>query len=77
MMQFAEISRIFTIVEKWFIFYVSVDNGLQFMLLAIGFFTLKGKRGRLSPPEIETLMKSPLLPGVSILTPAYNEELTI
>jgi cellulose synthase/poly-beta-1,6-N-acetylglucosamine synthase-like glycosyltransferase len=77
MMQFAEISKLFTIVEKWFIFYVSVDNGLQFMLLAIGFFTLKGKRGRLSLPEIETLMKSPLLPGVSILTPAYNEELTI
>jgi cellulose synthase/poly-beta-1,6-N-acetylglucosamine synthase-like glycosyltransferase len=77
MMQFAEISKLFTIVEKWFILYVSVDNGLQFMLLAIGFFTLKGKRGRLSPPEIETLMKSPLLPGVSILTPAYNEELTI
>jgi cellulose synthase/poly-beta-1,6-N-acetylglucosamine synthase-like glycosyltransferase len=77
MMQFAEISKLFTIVEKWFIFYVSVDNGLQFMLLAIGFFTLKGKRGRLSPPEVETLMKSPLLPGVSILTPAYNEELTI
>jgi cellulose synthase/poly-beta-1,6-N-acetylglucosamine synthase-like glycosyltransferase len=77
MMQFAEISRLFTIAEKWFIFYVSVDNGLQFMLLAIGFFTLHGKRGRLSLPEIETLMKSPLLPGVSVLTPAYNEELTI
>jgi cellulose synthase/poly-beta-1,6-N-acetylglucosamine synthase-like glycosyltransferase len=77
MMQFAEIARLFTIVEKWFIFYVSVDNGLQFMLLAIGFFTLYGKRGRLSPPEIDTLMKSPLLPGVSVLTPAFNEELTI
>jgi len=77
MMQFADVSNIFTIVEKWFIFYVCVDNGLQFMLLAVGFFTLHGKRGRLSLPEIETLMKSPLLPGVSVLTPAYNEELTI
>jgi cellulose synthase/poly-beta-1,6-N-acetylglucosamine synthase-like glycosyltransferase len=77
MMQFAEIAKLFTIVEKWFIFYVSVDNGLQFMLLAIGFFTLHGKRGRLSLPEIDTLMKSPLLPGVSVLTPAFNEELTI
>jgi cellulose synthase/poly-beta-1,6-N-acetylglucosamine synthase-like glycosyltransferase len=77
MMQFSEIARLFTIVEKWFIFYVSVDNGLQFMLLAIGFFTLHGKRGRLSPPEIDTLMKSPLLPGVSVLTPAFNEALTI
>jgi cellulose synthase/poly-beta-1,6-N-acetylglucosamine synthase-like glycosyltransferase len=77
MMQFEEIAKLFTIVEKWFIFYVSVDNGLQFMLLAIGFFTLHGKRGRLSLPEIDTLMKSPLLPGVSVLTPAFNEELTI
>jgi cellulose synthase/poly-beta-1,6-N-acetylglucosamine synthase-like glycosyltransferase len=77
MMHFQEIARIFTIVEKWFIFYVSLDNGLQFMLLAIGYFTLKGKRGRLSLPEIETLMKSPLLPGVSVLTPAFNEELTV
>jgi cellulose synthase/poly-beta-1,6-N-acetylglucosamine synthase-like glycosyltransferase len=77
MMHFAEVSKLFTIIEKWFIFYVSVDNGLQFMLLAIGFFTLNGKRGRLSLPEIETLMKSPLLPGVSILSPAHNEELTI
>lgn len=77
MMQFAEVSKLFTIVEKWFIFYVCVDNGLQFMLLAVGFFTLHGKRGRLSLEEVETLMKSPLLPGVSVLTPAYNEELTI
>lgn len=74
---FSNFHTLFNIIEKWFIVYVALDNGLQFMLLAIGYFALQGKRGRVSKAEVETLIKSPLVPGVSILAPAYNEELTI
>lgn len=77
MLSFSEFSKLFTIIEKWFIVYVALDNAMQFMLLAIGYFALRGKRGRVSQDEVETLVNSPLVPGVSILAPAHNEELTI
>jgi cellulose synthase/poly-beta-1,6-N-acetylglucosamine synthase-like glycosyltransferase len=69
--------QLFYWVEKFFIFYVATDNGLHFLLFGVGFFALYDRHGRGSKLEVETLVKSPLVPGASILAPAYNEELTI
>ncbi len=51
-------------------------NSIYFALMVIGFFVLKRDRDVLSESEREALLKSPLLPRVSVLAPAYNESAT-
>jgi cellulose synthase/poly-beta-1,6-N-acetylglucosamine synthase-like glycosyltransferase len=57
--------------------YVALVNGASFVLMLIGYFALKKDSGPFIPQEIDALLKSPLVPSVSVLAPAYNEATTI
>ena len=52
-------------------------NAFYFMLTLVGFFALRRVRFGISSGELEILFKSPLVPSVSVLAPAYNEGLLI
>lgn len=68
--------RGFEIVEMTIIFYVGAINTIYFLLMLLGFFALR-RRGRvLTAVEREALLRSPLLPSVAVLAPAYNEAAT-
>lgn len=57
--------------------YVAFVNTLSFLLMLIGYFALRQKSEAFNTREIDVLSKSPLLPSVSVLAPAYNEVATI
>ena len=59
------------------IVYVAAINLVYFFLMVLGFFVIRRDRGRPTRPERDALMKSPLVPTVSIIAPAHNEEATI
>lgn len=48
-----------------------------FVLMVLGYFALRHQHGRLLRSEREALFKSPLIPRISVLVPAHNEEATI
>jgi cellulose synthase/poly-beta-1,6-N-acetylglucosamine synthase-like glycosyltransferase len=62
--------------EHFIIFYVAAINSIYFVLMVLGYFAVRDSH-RLSASELETLSKSPLLPSISILAPAYNESVSI
>jgi cellulose synthase/poly-beta-1,6-N-acetylglucosamine synthase-like glycosyltransferase len=57
--------------------YVAFINTASFVLMLIGYFALQKRSEAFNPKEIDVLLKSPLLPSVSVLAPAYNEAATI
>ena len=57
--------------------YVAFANGACLLLMLVGYFALKKESNPFTAKEIEALLKSPLLPSVSVLAPAYNEAATI
>lgn len=65
----------FNIVEAAIIAYVGIVNAIYFLLIVIGFFALRRTR-RMTREEREALLRSPLLPRVAVLAPAYNEAAT-
>ena len=67
---------VFNVVQAFLIFYVGAINLIYFLLIVIGFFALREARERMSPEERESLLRSPLLPSVAVLAPAYNESAT-
>ena len=67
---------IFNFVEAAIIFYVAAINAIYFLLIVAGFFALRQSRDRLSEEERDALLRSPLLPPVAVLAPAYNEAAT-
>jgi cellulose synthase/poly-beta-1,6-N-acetylglucosamine synthase-like glycosyltransferase len=69
--------RTFYFVEYAIIFYVAAINLVYMSLIAIGFFGLQRFHRKLFLPELDTLMNSRILPGVSVIAPAYNEELSV
>lgn len=58
------------------IFYVVAIYSIYFFLMVLGCFAVRDPQ-RWSASELETLSRSPLLPSVSILAPAYNESLSV
>ncbi len=62
--------------EHFIIFYVAAINSIYFVLMVLGYFVVRDSR-RLSASELEALSRSPMLPSISILAPAYNESLSI
>jgi cellulose synthase/poly-beta-1,6-N-acetylglucosamine synthase-like glycosyltransferase len=68
--------EIFTFVQKVIIVYVGAINLIYLLLIVIGFFSLRRMRGRMPAEEREALLRSPLLPPVAVLAPAYNESAT-
>ena len=67
----------YPLLESAIIGYVALVNAVSFVLMLIGYFALKKESDPFSASEIEALLKSPLVPSVSILAPAHNEEATI
>ncbi|HEV8485188.1 MAG TPA: glycosyltransferase family 2 protein, partial [Blastocatellia bacterium] len=63
-------------VEYFIILYSAAINSIYFVLMVLGYFVVRGTQ-RLSASEVETLSRSPLLPSVSILAPAYNESASL
>jgi len=69
--------KIFNSFEYVIIAYVGIINLIYFVMILLGFFALRTYMGRLTPREREILSKSPLLPSVDVIAPAYNEGFTI
>ncbi|HKX28371.1 MAG TPA: glycosyltransferase family 2 protein, partial [Blastocatellia bacterium] len=67
----------FYFCERVIIGYVAVINTAYFVLMVLGFFAIRAYRIRLKRTEYDALLKSALVPAVSVLTPAYNEAATI
>ena len=77
-MDWAElIHRSFNAAEVALIAYVAAINTIYFFLMVLGFFVLRRRRFRPTWAERDALMKSPLLPAVTLVAPAHNEEKTI
>lgn len=68
--------QFFNFVEEVIVFYVAAINGIYLLLMILGFFALRKVRGRLSRADCEQLLRSPLLPSIAVLAPAYNESAT-
>jgi cellulose synthase/poly-beta-1,6-N-acetylglucosamine synthase-like glycosyltransferase len=64
-------------VEDFVITYVALVNTAYFVLMAISYFALKKETAPFSSKEIDILLKSTLVPSVSVLAPAYNEAATV
>ncbi len=57
--------------------YVGTVNALYFLLMVLGYFALRHDHLSLDRTERAALLKSRLLPPVSVLAPAFNESATI
>ena len=73
----AAFQRAFDFAKLAVIVYVAAINSIYFLLMALGFFVLRRDRARPERPERDSLMRSELLPTVSIIAPAHNEATTI
>lgn len=71
------IEQIRTIYE-YFIFFYATSLFISYIILAIlSFIGISRYKGYNSELDDNTLMSSPLTPGISVVAPAYNEGLTI
>jgi cellulose synthase/poly-beta-1,6-N-acetylglucosamine synthase-like glycosyltransferase len=70
------LARAFTYLEWALVFYVALINSIYLLLIALGFNALRRDRGSLPREQRDALLKSPLLPRVAVLAPAYNEAAT-
>jgi cellulose synthase/poly-beta-1,6-N-acetylglucosamine synthase-like glycosyltransferase len=57
--------------------YVAFVNAMSLVLMLIGYFALRKESRPFSGKELDILLKSPLVPSVSVLAPAYNEAASI
>lgn len=64
-------------IEAFVIVYVTFVNTTYLALMIIGYFALKKETVPFNAKEIAVLAKSPLVPSVSVLAPAYNEAATV
>ena len=64
-------------IEALIIAYMVFVNGTYLVLMLVGYFALKKETDPFSAKEIEVLLKSPFVPSVSVLAPAYNEAATV
>lgn len=68
--------RVYFFFENIIIVYVFTINTIYFFLAAIAFFALPKRHKQFTRVEQDALLKSPLMPGVSLIVPAYNEAAT-
>jgi cellulose synthase/poly-beta-1,6-N-acetylglucosamine synthase-like glycosyltransferase len=57
--------------------YAFVSNFNYFVLMSLGFFVLRAQRSTEGSVERDPLFKSRLMPAISIIAPAHNEELSV
>lgn len=69
--------RTFTSAEHAIIVYVGVINTIYLLLMALSYFAFRFQPGRLTRTESDTVLRSPLVPAISLIAPAYNERATI
>ena len=67
--------RVFAIVEMAIIGYVAAINTIYLVLMVLGYFAIRRDRS-LSRSDHDALLRSPLLPSIAVLAPAYNESAT-
>src|SRR2546430_9484869 len=68
---------IFLWAEALVIGYVAVINTTYLVLMLLAYFDLRDESARLAPENRTALKRSPLLPAISVLAPAFNEAATI
>lgn len=71
------VSRGVLVFEYGVIFFALAINSVYFVLMVMGHFILRRERDRVTETEKLVLSRSPLMPRVAILAPAYNEAATI
>jgi cellulose synthase/poly-beta-1,6-N-acetylglucosamine synthase-like glycosyltransferase len=59
------------------IVYAFVSNFNYFVLMSLGYFVLRAQRSTEGSVERDPLFKSSLMPAISIIAPAHNEQLSI
>ncbi|MBV9767988.1 MAG: glycosyltransferase family 2 protein [Bryobacterales bacterium] len=69
--------HIINVIMYVIIVYAFVSNFNYFVLMSLGFFVLRTQRTTEGSVERDPLFKSRLMPPISILAPAHNEELSI
>ncbi len=67
--------RTFIVVETFLIAYVAAINAIYLLLILLGYFVLR-REGSFPLASREQLMRSPLLPSIAVVAPAYNEAAT-
>jgi cellulose synthase/poly-beta-1,6-N-acetylglucosamine synthase-like glycosyltransferase len=68
--------RSFNVFVHAIIVYVAVINAIYFFLTMMGFFALRRYHARLTFEQRYLLIRSPLVPEISVIAPAYNEAVT-
>lgn len=68
--------RLFDFVEAAIIIYVAAINTIYLLLMVLGFFAIRRQRPPLNRNDRDALLRSPLLPKIAVLAPAYNEAAT-
>lgn len=68
--------RVFNVVEGTLIVYVAAINTIYAFLMVLGYFAIRRERKPLSRSDRDALIRSPLLPSIAVLAPAYNEAAT-
>jgi cellulose synthase/poly-beta-1,6-N-acetylglucosamine synthase-like glycosyltransferase len=71
------VHRVYFFFESGVIFYVFMINTIYFFLTAVAFFTMRRHHAPLNEVECSALAESPLLPAISLIVPAYNEEMSV
>jgi len=69
--------HVINVVLDVIIVYAFASNFNYFVLMSIGFFVLRTQRTTEGSVERDPLFKSRLMPAISIIAPAHNEELSI
>ena len=68
---------IFQFFQFFFIAYVGGINSIYFLLMILGYFALRHEHIALNRTERNALIKSRLVPAVTVLSPAFNESATV
>lgn len=71
------VHRVYFFFESGIIFYVFTINAIYFFLTVAAFFCIRRYHAVFSEDEKDLLMKSPLMPGISLIVPSYNEAKTV
>jgi cellulose synthase/poly-beta-1,6-N-acetylglucosamine synthase-like glycosyltransferase len=69
--------RSFSYFVHGIIVYVAVINSIYFFLTVMGFFALQRYHARLTAEQRDALIRSQLVPEISVIAPAYNESITV
>lgn len=70
--------NIVVLIFEYIVFFYSLSLGLIYgVLLIVSFFKINNYLGQKSTNNSKNIVESPFTPGISIVAPAYNEEITI